>query len=163
VSEQKVAVDAPALVALPPRGTWTCGDVGPAGEPGGLTRDGAPCGQGVAKQGDRCGIHPRHVDDDPAAAAAYRREFSQRGVRARLTPRRLESRADDPDFSSPAAIVTWCALMAGKVSRGEFTDFKGLDQQTKLARLALDSHGVAALEQLDQLEKMVRARIAGVA
>jgi len=147
----ETGVDAPSLFALPGGGKSTCG------AHGGRTLDGSLCAQPVWPPKTRCLWHPAGLDE--AAAAVHRSEMARRGGLAALTPKRLEGRAGDPDFSSTGAIVAWCALMAGKVGRGEFTDYKALDAQTRLARLALDSLGVAMLDSLAELEQLVRGRL----
>jgi hypothetical protein len=78
-----------------------------------------------------------------------------------MAPKRLKRTAADPNFDKPEKIVKWCELMAGKIQRGEYTDFRALDPQLKLARLALDALGLSALEQLDQLERLLRNRLGG--
>ncbi len=145
--------DTPAFAALPGAGMVTCG------AHGGRGKDGTPCAQPVFGSRRRCVWHPEALDGDPEAATAHRSAMGRIGSNAAKAPKRLDRKTGDPNYDSPAAIGAWCALMAGKVSRGDYTDYKALDAQLKLARLALDALGVGALNDLADLEALVRGRL----
>ena len=147
-------IDTPAVAALPASGIRRCGNYG------GRAKDGMPCQQIIPDNRERCAWHPASaitLEEQQAAG----NKFAAVGREAKLTPKRLRRTAADPRFGTPAQIVAWAEAMTGRVARGEFTDYRGLDAQLKLARLALDALGVAALEQLDKLEQLVRNRLQG--
>jgi hypothetical protein len=143
--------DASSLVVVPMHGKSTCG------AHGGVAQDGSPCSQPVFNGRRRCGWHPEGLDGD--AAAAHRAELARKGGLTTMAPKRLKRTAADPHFNKPEQIIAWCELMAGKIQRNEFSDYKALEQLLKLARLALDALGLAALEQLDALERLLKTRL----
>jgi hypothetical protein len=109
--------------------------------------------------GGRCPYHPEGVEGD--ALKAHLSTWGRLGSDHAKRPKRLHRKAGDPRWRSTDELIGWCELTAGKVSRGEFTDYKGLEAEMKLARLALDALGIQALDQLDKLETLIRGRLAG--
>ena len=145
--------DAGAVAVLSGHSTRTCGGFG------GRRINGEPCSQAVPEGRERCPWHPAGLT--PEQEAENRRELAARGGVASHAPKRAPGSAPDPRFDEPPKIIRWCERTAGAVARGEYTDYKGLEAQLKLARLALDALGIQALDQLDKLEALVRGRLAG--
>jgi hypothetical protein len=146
--------DALALVALPGSRIRLCGDDGGRGKGGG------PCAQPVFNGRLRCAWHPRAVDGDPEASAAHRSAFAAEGREAQRTKRSPQiRRSGDPRFTAPTDVLRWCEATAGAVRRGEHKDYKALDAELRVVRLALDALGVQALDSLAELEQLVRGRL----
>jgi hypothetical protein len=96
-----------------------------------------------------------HCDNQgPKQTAATRGGASKR----RKEPKVVPAGSADPDFSSPKSIRAWCESRAGMVERGE------LDKRVvpdKLTHLAKATHDSELLAKLDDLELLIRARLAG--
>lgn len=146
--------DAPALVSLLGVLIERCGDRG------GRTLDGKPCSQQLRGGRTRCPYHPESVDDDPEAARAHRVAFALAANEAKRTKRSPQQRVKAaPRFAVPADVLRWCEATAGAVRRGEHKDYKALDAELRVVRLALDALGVQALDSLAELEQLVRGRL----
>lgn len=146
--------DAGSVAALPTSSTRRCGDYG------GVTDHGKPCRQALPPERSRCPYHP---EGTPEAVEAARVAFRFVGQETRA--RNVANTPDikNPDFTDTTKIIKWCQVVAGMVLRGELTDLRRVDMSVKVARLALDALGVGSLAQLDQLERLIRSRMAGAA
>jgi len=149
--DPEMGVDAGAVKVFAGSTKRRCGDFG------GLRMDGTKCEHPIPAGRERCPWHP--ADVSPEEAAKIRRDLAAKGGRNSREPRRAHGSAPDPKFDAPDKIIRWAEKTAGGVLRGELTDYRSIEAALKLARLALDSLGVKALEQLDQLEALVRNRL----
>lgn len=66
----------------------------------------------------------------------------------------------NPDWSTPKALRAWLEDRAGRIERGEI-DPPAVP--TKLAEIARGTHTDEALEKLDGIEALIRARLGGAA
>jgi hypothetical protein len=96
-----------------------------------------------------------HADDQ----TAKQRATTKGGDAKRRKERKvMPEGSPSPDWSTPKAIRAWAEDRGGRVERGEL-DKRVVPQE--LAMLAKQTHDSELLAKLDDLELLIRARLAG--